>query len=438
MRIEREGAAPLTLVLYPDREYVFGRSDECGVVVASEAVSRHHGRLAFSDSDQLWRYRDLNSTNGSWLVEEAEASARPGEKSRLQSGRDRVVRAGHLLLLGHARSRVSVLAEPPPEALEPSRGGKSRAARELDRKVELCAKHRLPAFLLGPSGSGKTYFARRLHEQSGSTGQFVLVNCARLPADHAQLTSELLGHVKGAFTGAVGDRRGRVHAANGGTLFLDEVESMNEEAQGFLLDLLEGSGSWAPLGAPAHDATPAPRFRLVSASKLPLGVTGLRADLVQRLLMGEVIELPSLEDRREDIPALVGMFLKQLEAEQQLRADLTADAIEYLSRASWPGQVRELQTTIKVVVSQLHAERAVDGMSHGNVVIGVKPVREYLQRRARGYGTAPRTEAAARKRPADLSASEVQVALQAHRGNKTRAAKALGIAVNTLKKKLLG
>jgi DNA-binding NtrC family response regulator len=132
------------------------------------------------------------------------------------------------------------------------------------------------------------------------------------------------------------------------------------------------------------------------------------------------------------------MFLKQLEAEQQLRADLTADAIEYLSRASWPGQVRELQTTIKVVVSQLHAERAVDGMSHGNVVIGVKPVREYLQRRARGYGAAPRTEAAARKRPADLSASEVQVALQAHRGNKTRAAKALGIAVNTLKKKLLG
>ena len=445
MRIEREGAPPLTLMLYADREYTFGRSDECGVVVASDSVSRHHGRLAFSDVDQLWRYRDLNSTNGSWLLEDGE---KVSTSNRVNAGRDRVVRAGHALFLGNHRNRVLFLEEPPPEALEPSLGGKSRAARELDRKVELCSKHRLPVFLLGPSGSGKTYFARRLHEQSAATGQFVLINCARLPADHAQLTSELLGHTRGAFTGAAGDRRGRLFAANGGTLFLDEVESLNDDAQGFLLDLLEGSGSWAPLGAPPTESPAAPRFRLVSASKQPLGVSGLRADLVQRLLVGEIIELPSLEDRREDIPALVQTFLKQLENEQQLHGELNRDAIDYLAKASWPGQVRELQATIKVVVSQVHAERAVDGLGHAKVVVGVKPVREYLERRARGYGpplTSPlalseRSEskgpASHRKRPQDLERSDIESALEQAHGNKTRAAKLLGIAVNTLKARL--
>jgi DNA-binding NtrC family response regulator len=441
MRIEREGAPTLTLVLYADREYLFGRSDDCSVVVASDSVSRQHGRLAFSDSDQLWRYRDLNSTNGSWLLDEAEAGRKLGTTGRVAEGRDRVVRAGHVLFLGSQRGRITFLPEPPPEALEPSLGGKSRAARELDHKVDVCARHRLPVFLLGPSGSGKTYFARRLHEQSGATGQFALVNCARLSADHAQLTSELLGHVKGAFTGAAGERRGRLAAANGGTLFLDEVESMNDDAQGFLLDLLEGSGSWAPLGAPPTESWPAPRFRLVSASKIPLGESGLRADLVHRLLLGEIIELPSLEQRREDIPALVHTFLKQLESEQQLQAELTADAVEHLCKARWPGQVRELQTTVRVVVSQVHAEREMDGLSHGRLLIGVKPVREYLERRARGLGamrSEPRreVEGPTRKRPADLELADLESALAQSRGNKTRAAKLLGIAVNTLKAKL--
>jgi DNA-binding NtrC family response regulator len=443
MRIEREGAPPLTLVLYADREYLFGRSDENSVVLASDAVSRQHGRLSFSDADQLWRYRDLNSTNGSWLLEQSEVTTKLGANGRVLAGRDRVVKAGHALLLGNPRSRITFLAEPPPEALEPSLGGKSRAARELDRQVEVCARHRLPVFLLGPSGSGKTYFARRLHEQSGATGQFALVNCARLSADHAQLTSELLGHVKGAFTGAVGERRGRLAAANGGTLFLDEVESMNDDAQGFLLDLLEGSGSWAPLGAPPTDAWPVPRFRLVSASKIPLRESGLRDDLVHRLLLGEIIELPSLEQRREDIPLLVHTFLKQLEKEQQLHAELTADAIEYLSKASWPGQVRELQTTIRVVVSQVHAEREMDGLSQVRLLLGVKPVREYLERRARGLGAAKTERVTARvtllptrKRPADLELEDLESALAQSQGNKTRAAKLLGVAVNTLKAKL--
>lgn len=438
IRVEREGVPPLTLVLYADREYVFGRSDDCTVVVPSEAVSRQHGRLAMSDADGRWTFRDLNSTNGSWLMNAA--GDRVTTERRVQAGHDRVVRPGQVLYLGNARNRVVFLADAPEEARERALSSGSKAARELDKKVQVCARHRLPVFLLGPSGSGKTYFARRLHEQSGATGQFALVNCARLPSDHAQLTSQLLGHVKGAFTGADAERKGWLLAADGGTLFLDEVESMPEAAQGFLLDLLEGSGSWAPLGAGARALVEAPRFRLVSASKQPLGVSGLRGDLVQRLLMGEVIELPSLEDRREDIPAFVETFLKELEVGQQLRAELTADAIDHLKRSAWPGQVRELQTTIRVVVSKVYAERTCEGLSGEKLVIGVRPVREYLERRARGIGELPGqradTTVVHRKRPQDLVREDLVEALREHRGNKTRAAAALGIAVNTLKGKL--
>jgi DNA-binding NtrC family response regulator len=445
IRVERESAEPLTLVLYPDRDYVFGRSDECTVVLASDSVSRQHGRLAFSETTQEWLYRDLSSTNGTWLLE---GGPRPravlAPRRRLVAGADRAMRAGQVLLVGNERNRVVMLEAPPSEVLDNPFAGRSRAARELDRAVELCARHRLPVFLLGRSGSGKTFFARKLHDLSGLKGQFVLINCARLSSDHAQLTSELLGHERGAFTGAVTERKGRLYAGDEGTVFLDEVESMPDAAQGFLLDLLEGSASWAPLGASPQAARVPARIRFVSASKVPLGESGLRADLVQRLLTGEVIEIPSLDERRADIPALVETFLRQLEAEQQLHAELTPDAVAYLARAPWPGEVRELMTTVRVVVGQRHAERQLDGLELEKLVIGVKPVREYLERRARGMGGAPKPrrpdgdEATLghRKRPQDLLREDLVEALRKHGGNKTHAAQALGIAVNTLKAKL--
>ena len=143
--------------------------------------------------------------------------------------------------------------------------GSPETAR-LERAINVCARHQLPVFLLGPSGTGKTHVARFIHEASRRKGQFILVNCGRLPTDPVQLQSELLGHARGAFTGATADRIGKFHAADGGTLFLDEVEYLPRAAQDFLIDLLDGSGSFAPLGAPATRHWSRPEMRLIPGS----------------------------------------------------------------------------------------------------------------------------------------------------------------------------
>jgi DNA-binding NtrC family response regulator len=165
--------------------------------------------------------------------------------------------------------------------------------------------------LLGPSGAGTTWAARRIHDQSGRRGAFVALNAAALPTDPAALRSVLLGHKKGAFTGADRDVVGAFVAADHGTLFLDEVDSLSAVGQGFLLTLLEQSGDLLPLGAPPLRAgeTPARRdVRVVAASKLALAQAGLRSDLAYRLVDGSLVELLALAARRADIPGLVRGF----------------------------------------------------------------------------------------------------------------------------------
>jgi DNA-binding NtrC family response regulator len=264
--------------------------------------------------------------------------------------------------------------------------------------------------------------------------------------------------VKGAFTGATGDRTGKLRVADGGTLFLDEVESLPPAAQDFLLDVLEGSGNFAPWGAPGDLRVAAPRFRLISASKKTLAQSGLRPDLCQRLAAGDVITIPGLEERREQIPELIASFLLRLRDEQGLDAVFTDDAARFLSEASWPGQIRELEATVRAVVARNHAEQQLDGTQSRRLVMGLDAVREYLKQRWASFGpeipptrmnidvTEIRGEAVlgkpivelthARKRPVDLTAEDLKAALAASSGNKKRAADALGIALNTLKSKM--
>lgn len=437
LQVERKGAAPLVVTLYPDRTYIFGRAPEATLVFPSEAVSRIHGQLHYR-ADARWVYRDLNSSNGSFALKDQPPHA------PIVAGKERVVRSGDTILLGNQQSRLVFLPEVPAAAGRGpgAAGGASVAATRLTRSVEVCARHRLPVFLLGPSGSGKTFIARSIHERSQLSGQFVLINCGRLPEDAAQLTSELLGHVKGGFTGALSARMGKFESAHQGTLFLDEVESLPRIAQDFLLDVLDGSGNFAPLGAPADLRVPPPRFRLISASKQTLSGSALRPDLAQRLA-GDLIVLPTLDERREDIPRLARAFLAQLKDEQRIAAELSAEALAFLQAASWPGQIRELESTIKVVVSREHASRELDGARGEPLVIGISAVKAYLAERKAGFGAAraavgrpPPLRTGTRKRPADLTRGELEQALREAGGNKTHAAQALGIAVNTLKARM--
>jgi DNA-binding NtrC family response regulator len=451
VRIVRDGARELALSLYPDRPLLLGRDPKCTVVFPSAAVSREHARLWVRE-DGLWVIRDLGSRNGSSLLR---SSSGPGGDYRpLKAGEDTPVGAGDVVLLAGGANWLQLEAN----AAERSAGSlsaRSEASRLLEESLRICSRHRLPVFLIGPSGSGKTHLARMIHEASGQGGHFILVNCGRLPTDPVQLQSELLGHHKGAFTGAVADRVGKFHAADGGTLFLDEVEHLPLVAQDFLIDLLDGSGSFAPLGAPANRRWPPPKVRLIAASKRTLARSGLRPDLCQRLAAADVIPLPTMEQRREDIPGLVEEFLAQFSREQAIRADIEPDAVALLQAEAWPGQVRELEAAVKVTAAREYARQSEDVAAEG-LLITSAALRQHLANRRLGFGTpapgAPEHHAQhladadlpptvqvatlSRKRPRDLTATELAAALAKHGGNKTRAASELGIAVNTLKERM--
>ncbi|PTL83064.1 sigma 54-interacting transcriptional regulator [Vitiosangium sp. GDMCC 1.1324] len=449
--VQREGIEDLTVPLYPDRSYVFGRAPECTVVFPHDAVSRQHGRLSFRE-DHRWVFRDLNSKNGSFMGREEEQAPVDARLhfQRVGPSRDWVLEVGDVVLLGNSKSRITLLAEVPlglgvgPRAKQET----SPVTTRLERSIDRCARHYLPVFLRGDSGTGKTFIAREIHSRGGLEGNFVILNCGRLPQDPAALQSELLGHVKGAYTGASIARVGKLYSANGGTLFLDEVEFLPRIAQDFLIDVLEGTGSLAPLGAPADFREPPPRFRLISASKVPLRQTALRPDLAQRLAAGDFIILPTLEERSEDIPHLVEVFLHRLKVEQQYDAELTRDAIAFLQRSSWPGQIRELESTVKTVVAREAAQQELEGLERQRTLVTLEAVKSYLEQRELGFGGAVPTTPArisplseepppvVRKRPSDLTELDIRGALEKHQGNKTRASVSLGVALNTLKARM--
>ena len=459
IRVERKNEPAFELLLYPDTRYSFGRDRSCTVVFADESVSREHGLLS-CEPDGFWVYRDRGSTNGSYLADRLESQEAVEEVRRLAPGKSHRVAAGQAVVMGNGAGRICLLAEPArPE--EEERPRMSEPTLQLTADIRRNARHRSPVFLLGPTGSGKTWAARRIHEQSQATGHFVLVDCASLPRDLNSLRSELLGHVKGAFSGATSARLGKLHHAAEGTLFLDEVESLSAEGQGLLLNLIDGTGDFTPLGANADDAPDVPRFRLISASKIPLRQSGLREDLCNRLARGGIVLLPTLEERRADIPLLVNQFVASLNQELQLDAKVEPAALKLLQAADWPGHVRELEGVVRTVIELEHADRAEDALTQtsafqrvdGKIVpvrarprplsIGSAAVKRHLQQHQRALGSvrpeetpASNSTAAANKRPRDYTRAELLTALDQNDRNITRTAERLGMVPNTLKRLL--
>jgi DNA-binding NtrC family response regulator len=291
-------------------------------------------------------------------------------------------------------------------------------------------------FLLGPSGVGKTFTARQIHEASALPGPFIPLNCARLPSDATALHSELLGHVRGAYTGAEAARTGKLIHADGGTLFLDEVESLPALAQGFLLDVLEGSGDLAPLGAHAPRLKPI-TFRLISASKAPLGDSGLRPDLCERLAEGHLWRVPTLEERTQDIPGLVRRFADEQQKLLGTHIVITPAAVRFCVKSRWAGQVRQLRATV-IALAQLGLARAMEaGGAPQRITLDDEAFAEHLRERERAFGRAD-TELKVKADARSLSAEQARAAVLAAGGSVARAARELGIARNTLSKKVRG
>ena len=232
--------------------------------------------------------------------------------------------------------------------------GNSSVMREVFRMIERAGPTDSTVLVLGESGTGKELVARAIHETSHrSRRRFLKVNCSAL-AD-SLLESELFGHVKGAFTGAVTHKRGLFEAANGGTLFLDEVGDTSPPLQAKLLRVLQ-EGEIRPVGGTEDKQVD---VRVIAATNHDLreriSQNLFREDLFFRLNVVS-LSLPPLRDRKEDIPLLVRHFLQKKVGEGKEPPTLSREVEEALLEYSWPGNIRELENAIEraIVLSDSH------------------------------------------------------------------------------------
>jgi formate hydrogenlyase transcriptional activator len=227
--------------------------------------------------------------------------------------------------------------------------GRSRALTQVLRKVETVARTDSTVVIYGETGTGKELIARALHGLSSRAKKpFVKLNCAAIPA--SLLESELFGHEKGAFTGAVSQRIGRFELASQGTVFLDEIGELPLELQPKLLRVLQ-EGEFERLGSSHTLRTNA---RLIAATNRDLLAMvrehKFRADLYYRVNVFP-LELPSLRDRREDIPLLVRHFVQLFSRRMNRGIDtISSESMQALTQYSWPGNIRELQNLIERAV----------------------------------------------------------------------------------------
>jgi DNA-binding NtrC family response regulator len=250
---------------------------------------------------------------------------------------------------GASESRQEAVAQVQLNAVMlPEMVGSSEPMRELARLIRLVASRSTTVLIEGETGTGKEVVARALHRLSARAGKpFAVLNCAAIP--EALLEAELFGHTRGAFTGAVQSRTGRIEAAHGGTLFLDEIGEMPMALQAKMLRFLE-CGELQRVG---DNETMRVDVRVIAATHQPLEQLAssvgaertFRLDLYHRLAVFPV-EVPALRARMEDLDLLAEYFLEQMGHEMP-RKRLTAGAAARLHEHSWPGNVRELMHVLE-------------------------------------------------------------------------------------------
>jgi len=300
--------------------------------------------------------------------------------------------------------------------------GKSRSFSDVLRLAEQVAPTESTVLIQGESGTGKEVIARYIHELSArSEGLFLSLNCGALP--ESLLESELFGHVKGSFTGAVRDKQGLFAAARGGTFFLDEIGEMSPATQVKLLRVLQEREA-IPVGG--TEAIPLD-VRVVAATNRDLEEDikrgRFRTDLFYRLNVIN-IHLPPLRDRRDDIPIFVDAFLKRIAKEHgEETKSLATETLDAIMAYDWPGNVRELENAL---------ERAVVLVKGNQIPVTAIPDK-ITERKAE-----PLVSEQVRANPTldVIEQAYITWVLRAEGGNKTRAAEVLGIDPSTLYRKL--
>jgi two-component system response regulator HydG len=303
--------------------------------------------------------------------------------------------------------------------------GRSQKMRQVLETVAMVAPTEASVLILGESGTGKELIANALHQGSSrSDKRFIKINCAALP--ETLLESELFGHERGAFTGAVGRRPGRFELADGGTIFLDEIGEMTPSTQAKLLRVLQ-EREFEPLGS---TKTVKVDIRILSATNKDLDEEvkrgAFREDLFYRLNVVP-IHLPNLRERKEDIPLLIEHFLKIYnEKNGRNLKGFHPRALDAMMRYAWPGNIRELENVVERAVILTRDEyvslpelpesvaRAVEDPLPWSIREGIRPgmtIRE-------------------------MEKELILVTLEHNDGNRTRSAAELGITRRTLQNKL--
>ncbi|MFQ3593308.1 MAG: sigma-54 dependent transcriptional regulator [Gemmataceae bacterium] len=322
--------------------------------------------------------------------------------------------------------------------------GQSAAMREVYRQVRLVAARPTTVLVVGETGTGKEVIARAVHRLSPrADGPYVRVNCGALT--ESLLESELFGHIKGAFTGAIDNKTGRFEAAHKGTIFLDEISSMSAKLQVKLLRVLQEK-EFERVG---ESRTIRVDTRVVAASNQELteeiAAGRFRDDLYYRLNVMPIY-LPPLRERREDIPLLAEHFLaRHAKAHEVPCPPLTSEMIQALQSYDWPGNVRELENYMERVLvlsggQPIHPDRiGLPGRSHARwmptktKVANLSGLIEQLVRI--GIQTLP--EGSLSEKIVDAVERElIEQVLQQCGGIQVKAAQKIGINRNTLYKKV--
>ncbi|MFE8605689.1 sigma 54-interacting transcriptional regulator [Archangium violaceum] len=378
-------------------------------------VSREHGRL--SPGEGGWRLEELGGRNRIRLngeVVSGPVALRPGD----------VIRLGSTLLLFSESP-----AGPVPEEAEPELIGEGPAMRAVHQALAAVAPRGNSVLITGETGTGKELAARALHRGSGRPGKLVALNCGGLA--EGIIESELFGHVRGAFTGAVTSRDGLFRVAEQGTLFLDEIGEMPPGLQVKLLRVLE-TRTVRPIGA-AHEVPI--DVRLVAATHRDLVAAvregRFRADLYARLAQWSLV-LPPLRERREDLPLLIHHLLGRLgEAGRVLDVAL----LEALLLHPWPLNVRGLYNFLSMAV--------VGAEPGAPLELSPRLEQALASERALGEGPVPSSPVPGREAEAPSTlrvpgAAELEAVLERFQGKVTQAARHLGCSRQQLYRWLEG
>jgi two-component system response regulator HydG len=300
--------------------------------------------------------------------------------------------------------------------------GRSNCMMKVLESLQMIAPTKATVLVTGDSGTGKELIARALHENSPRrNGPFIKVNCAAMP--ETLMESELFGHEKGAFTGAIKTVEGRFALANGGTLLLDEISEMSNTMQAKLLRVLQ-EREFEKVGG--RDIIKID-VRIVATTNKELlkeiRENNFREDLFHRLNVCP-IRLPSLAERLDDVPLLVNYFAGLYAADygKQIN-EIDSRAMEQLTQYNWPGNVRELQHKM---------ERAVIMCNENSI----QPKHIYLDELSNSDQPAFTLDASAQASLKDIEKAAIFRSLQFNENNRTRTAESLGISIRTLRNKL--